>query len=684
MPRTATPRKMTARELEAARKRVRDQFFAPYQTAQLFGMQLPGMLKGIGNEALGSFRAGTEYVLDTNTQKDIPKDINRAGKAVTQNAGSYLDILNTVYQSLKGDGMVAKPDYYRNMAGRIYQEQFNPEPADPRLERALNFYADPLAVGIGAGRAARGLADPKLYRQIAEDMARGARSNAIDVWHGSPHKFEQFTAMDNIGKGEGAQAYGHGGYHAGNRNVAEGYRRGLSNRDFQNLARDTYNQFDDADAAVESLLSNPSLSDNQRELISALQADDWLGFDYPHQAIDEVLKNPDKWDLSQRTKDAVANTGNLYRNELRWPDPAREAADPLSDKHFFEWEKPLSEQSDFVKQAVIDSGLAKQIAAEQGIADINYVGARHFESPENSRRLAEAGIPGIRYLDAGSRPANVVDKELYALYEKYGDVEKAVDEMMKGVYNTPKVKQQMREGYIKQLNEQKQTHNYVTFSDDLVNILERNGVPVTAPQPGLSRIEAPQAKALREAQINAAKPVSEGGLGLRPDNTPEERAAAMGFDTDAYHATGGNIEAFDMGMVGDLKSQSLGIHATNSAEEASGYAKSPMREGAQRNILPLLLNMGGARYYDTFKTYPNRFIDSRGLRDMVIAEKTYGDNVGLKNYLLQDPSRIRSRFAAFDPMRRDSSDLLAGLALPVVAAPVVSESDKKKRKDKKK
>jgi hypothetical protein len=202
------------------------------------------------------------------------------------------------------------------------------------------------------------------------------------------------------------------------------------------------------------------------------------------------------------------------------------------------------------------------------------------------------------------------------------------------------------------------------------------GQPVTAPQPGLlGKMVAPQDEALRVAQANAAKPVSEGGLGLRPDNTPEERAAAMGFDTPAFHATGGNIEAFDMGMVGDLKSQSLGIHATNSAEEASGYAKSPMREGAQRNILPLLLNMDGASYYDTFKTYPNRFIDSRGQRDMLIAEKTYGDNVGLKNYLLQDPSRIRSRFAAFDPMRRDSPDLLAGFA-PLGLVPWLPEQDR--------
>ena len=95
-----------------------------------------------------------------------------------------------------------------------------------------------------------------------------------------------------------------------------------------------------------------------------------------------------------------------------------------------------------------------------------------------ANKLSELGIPGSRYLDAGSRPTNIVDKELYALYEKYGDVNKAVDEMMKGVYNTPKVKQQMRDGYIKQLNTQKQSSNYVVFDDKLIDIVSRNNQPI--------------------------------------------------------------------------------------------------------------------------------------------------------------------------------------------------------------
>lgn len=62
------------------------------------------------------------------------------------------------------------------------------------------------------------------------------------------------------------------------------------------------------------------------------------------------------------------------------------------------------------------------------------------------------------------------------------------------------------------------------------------------------RLAAPQDEALRIAQKNAAKPVSEGGLGLRPDNTPIERAKAMGYGEPVYRGhqfgTGRNKNTF--------------------------------------------------------------------------------------------------------------------------------------------
>jgi hypothetical protein len=50
-------------------------------------------------------------------------------------------------------------------------------------------------------------------------------------------------------------------------------------------------------------------------------------------------------------------------------------------------------------------------------------------------------------------------------------------------------------------------------------------------------MKAPQEDALRLAQRRAALPPEKGGLGLAKNNTPEQRAKAMGINTDAYHGS---------------------------------------------------------------------------------------------------------------------------------------------------
>ena len=53
-------------------------------------------------------------------------------------------------------------------------------------------------------------------------VTRGGKT-LLEAWHGSPHKFDKFS-MDQIGTGEGAQAYGHGLYFADEIDVAKGYQ----------------------------------------------------------------------------------------------------------------------------------------------------------------------------------------------------------------------------------------------------------------------------------------------------------------------------------------------------------------------------------------------------------------------------------------------------------------------------
>jgi len=88
-------------------------------------------------------------------------------------------------------------------------------------------------------------------------------------------------------------------------------------------------------------------------------------------------------------------------------------------------------------------------------------------------------------------------------------------------------------------------------------------------------VAAERLEALRIAQQNAAKPVSEGGLGLRPDNTPEERAAAMGFTTPAYHGTTGDVRNFEKKYRGFTTSAPSAKRADFAASEptvAVGYS----------------------------------------------------------------------------------------------------------------
>ena len=84
-------------------------------------------------------------------------------------------------------------------------------------------------------------------------------------------------------------------------------------------------------------------------------------------------------------------------------------------------------------------------------------------------------------------------------------------------------------------------------------------------------IAAERTEALATAQRNAAKPISEGGLGLRPNNTPMERAEAMGYEPkrEVYHGSLHDIERVNLGSGDPGAFVGQGFYTTPSAEDAS-------------------------------------------------------------------------------------------------------------------
>jgi hypothetical protein len=282
--------------------------------------------------------------------------------------------------------------------------------------------------------------------------------NAIKVYHGSPHKFDK-ASSEHIGKGEGAQAYGHGLYWAEDKGVAESYRNAMNDW-YPNAAKTKPGTVEDAAAAHVA-----SAIDGQYQNPYA-QAKEWIRRQGGPLA-DQKIAAIEKW---QREGVEFKRGGSVYEASLRWPDAAREAADPLSAKHFLDWDKPLSEQGETGKALMrvlrqrqesgkwgnlpssnqyddygetfadvtgkdVYSNLLVRLSNREKWRSPEYFGTSIMQQAKGdqnaARYLRKLGIPGITYLDAGSRAAGTG------------------------------------------------TRNYVTFDDELVELLKRNGLPIS-------------------------------------------------------------------------------------------------------------------------------------------------------------------------------------------------------------
>ena len=254
----------------------------------------------------------------------------------------------------------------------------------------------------------------------------------MTVYHGSPHKFDKFD-MSKIGTGEGAQAYGHGLYMAENPKTAKAYQTATSAKNevqfTKKLDNKLFDLFDvppaDVRASAQQMMQQEAFSPGYLKQI----ADD---SSYQGLVAKSIIDGG-----------IVAKEGSLYKVDI--PD---EAVSRMLD-----WDKPLSQQAPEVR-AVIDELTKTPPQSIQGAQRFDWISAMidaAYMRPgvENqvggqslyntiggflgqdaaTDLLKSKGIPGIRYLDGGSRGAGTG------------------------------------------------TSNFVLFDDQLPRILERNGVP---------------------------------------------------------------------------------------------------------------------------------------------------------------------------------------------------------------
>lgn len=370
----------------------------------------------------------------------------------------------------------------------------------------------------------------------------------IKAYHGSPHDFERFL-MDKIGTGEGAQAYGHGLYFAENPAVAQEYKKALADFEVHEPSgkivggggpTQTYKgtPSDRALAWVQDAASRTDIADPFGSAYA--WANRGLGEDDPHKA--EILQQLLDW---RKSGAQIKPGGRMY-----------EVAIKAHPEQFLDWDKPLSQQPEAVRyilgyqppptQHEIDAMFA--LAKSKGVAptslpeyqalqvradvaskfDQDYpsgrkiynqlmndqrdVAIRNGRNADTtlpaaqslaSKELRDLGIPGIKYLDQGSRaqPYRGDPAYLHAAKSFLTDGQSANDALsgLKATYKTAnpiELQQAVNETY----GTTQGTHNYVVFDDKLIDILKKYAVipPALAVSHGVTQ------QGLEDSQQNGA------------------------------------------------------------------------------------------------------------------------------------------------------------------------------------
>ena len=241
----------------------------------------------------------------------------------------------------------------------------------------------------------------------------------LRLYHGSPHDFDKFS-MDKIGTGEGAQAYGHGLYFAEAEDTAKAYRDQLQ-----------FPRIDGASTPVEKVADDLNYHRGNVEGVKKI-------YEGMLANGDEVAKRMAQEKLAALPEAVDRFKGRMYEVDIN--------ANP---EDFLDWDAPLSAQPQKVRDWFDSRGITPGFAGNQSGAELLQAEKGVLGAEGTTSALREVGVPGIKYLDHGSR-FNSTD----------------------GATNT---------------------RNYVVFDENLINIVKKYGVAGAATMLGVSQAEVAQA-----------------------------------------------------------------------------------------------------------------------------------------------------------------------------------------------
>jgi hypothetical protein len=292
----------------------------------------------------------------------------------------------------------------RSIAETMLRRDKNPIKSYKRLagEAQARATQDRLDMDMAQRRENYPLAGGKLSDIPLEDLIYKYEGNgpslAIKGYHGSPHKFKEFDTA-HMGTGEGGQAYGWGNYITEDPYVAT-----------------TYSPQDDW--MDEQLMNLYSQAERRQDYPSMEVYERYMMHERPNEVADYLKESYADYpeDLPKRLP-AQKIGENLYKKQkgshlyevsMEFPKE-REAVDPMSIEHFLDYDKPLSEQSDYVRNILQShdpdiyhpEGLDYD-PIEKGSSILQRFGS----GKEGAQKLYELGIPGTTYMGEKAKVAN--------------------------------------------------------------------------------------------------------------------------------------------------------------------------------------------------------------------------------------------------------------------------------------
>jgi hypothetical protein len=406
-----------------------------------------------------------------------------------QNAGGFWGSLVPQYLASKG----LQGQYLGNLARSLYTLPERATQAAGSLQYGGSYDPGPAleSAGLVMGGTSFG----------APSGAIGA--GPIRAYHGSPYDFERFD-INRIGTGEGAQAYGHGLYFAENPDVAFSYKTAprVTDMDWPVVGGDP--NWRVPAWVARTAQSSPRALDEVRANFAGRVKEAQIERPENVRGLQDIV---DALDAVKAGKAELKKPGHMYEVNIR--------ADP---EQFLNWDAPLAQQPQAIQEmwarqfpaignparrdipvsqgSYVPESTGEQIYRQLEIAK-HQPGAGHLDRAIVSQALNEAGIPGIRYLDQGSRGnAAAYARELEGQRLQLAKTTEA----LKADPSNRALQQALAhdQDLLRQLEQNPRgTSNYVLFRDDIIDILRKYGLAG-----GMAGRAVPYAFAPSNAELN--------------------------------------------------------------------------------------------------------------------------------------------------------------------------------------